>query len=316
MSAVVPPPAASGGITAAVKPVGAAAPGAPSRRRGPQNFYVSTARRLLRSRSGTAGLIALILLVVVAIFAEPLAPYDPLEQFADRQLMPPSAQHLFGTDDLGRDILSRVIYGARVSLFVGIVAVVIGSTVGISTGLIAGFAGGWLDAVIMRIWDVLFAFPSILIGIAIAAILGPGVTNAALALAVVSIPQFSRITRAAVIVEKAREYVQAARSIGVSESSIALRHVLPNTVSPLLVQLSLAMGYAVLLEAGLSFLGLGARPPEPTWGGMLNTSRQFLREAPYFAIFPGIVLSVLLLGLNYLSDALRDALDPKLVHLR
>jgi peptide/nickel transport system permease protein len=208
------------------------------------------------------------------------------------------------------------VYGSRISLFVGVLAVVIGSVVGVSSGLAAGYRGGWLDAAIMRVWDTLLAFPAILLGIAVAAILGPGVTNAAIALAIISIPQFSRITRASVLGEKQKDYVQAARCIGVGDVKIALRHIFPNTVSPLLVQLSLAMAYAVLLEAGLSFLGLGTQPPEPSWGSMLNTSRAYLRQAPWYAVFPGIALSILLLGLNFLSDALRDALDPRLSHLR
>jgi peptide/nickel transport system permease protein len=245
-----------------------------------------------------------------------IAPYDPLEQDGRAELVGPSAAHPFGTDELGRDLLSRVIYGSRTSLMVGVLAVTLGSLIGVTSGLAAGYVGGWLDALIMRVLDVLLAFPAILIGIAIAAMLGPGATNAAIALAIVSVPQFSRITRASVLGEKERDYVQAARSIGVRNVSIAVRHILPNTVSPFLVQLSLSMGYAVLLEAGLSFLGLGTQPPDPSWGGMLNASRTYLRDAPYYAIFPGIALSVLLLGLNFLSDALRDALDPKLTHLR
>jgi peptide/nickel transport system permease protein len=278
-------------------------------------FLGTTLRQLVRNPAGAAGLAIVASLVLIAVAAPLVAPYDPLEQGAT-ELAAPSRAHPFGTDDLGRDLLSRVIYGARISLLVGVVAVAIGSVVGVISGLAAGYVGGWLDAVIMRLWDVLLAFPAILIGIAIAAMLGPGVTNAAIALAVVSIPQFSRITRASVLAEKQREYVQAARAIGVRSAAIAWRHILPNTVSPLLVQLSLAMGYAVLLEAGLSFLGLGAQPPEPSWGGMLNASRTYLRDAPHYAIFPGLALSLLLLGLTFLSDALRDALDPKLTHLR
>lgn len=282
----------------------------------PRGLLLSTLARLIRNPAGAFGLVAVTLLVLMAIFAPVIAPYDPLEQDGRAELSPPSAAHLFGTDELGRDLLSRVIFGARTSLLVGVLAVTLGSLIGVSSGLAAGYVGGWLDTAIMRLWDVLLAFPAILIGISIAAMLGPGATNAAIALAVVSIPQFSRITRASVLGEKQRDYVQAARSIGVRGVGIAVRHILPNTVSPFLVQLSLAMGYAVLLEAGLSFLGLGTQPPDPSWGGMLNASRTYLRDAPYYAIFPGIALSILLLGLNFLSDALRDALDPKLTHLR
>lgn len=281
-----------------------------------RGLFLTTLGRLVRNPAGAFGLGLITFLALVAIFAPLVAPYDPLLQQDRAELERPSAAHPFGTDELGRDLLSRVIYGARTSLGVGVLAVALGSIVGVTTGLAAGYVGGWLDSTIMRLWDVLLAFPAILIGIAIAAMLGPGATNAAFALAVVSIPQFSRIIRASVLGEKQRDYVQAARSIGVRDIGIACRHILPNTVSPFLVQLSLAMGYAVLLEAGLSFLGLGAQPPNPSWGGMLNTSRTYLRDAPHYAIFPGLALSLLLLGLNFLSDALRDALDPKLTHLR
>ena len=282
----------------------------------PRGMFLTTLGRLVRNPAGAFGLTAVALLFLLAIFAPFVAPYDPLEQDGRAELVGPSAAHPFGTDELGRDLLSRVIFGSRTSLLVGVLAVTLGSLIGVTTGLAAGYVGGWLDTAIMRLWDVLLAFPAILIGIAIAAMLGPGATNAAIALAVGSIPQFSRITRASVLGEKQRDYVQAARAIGVRDIAIAVRHILPNTVSPFLVQLSLAMGYAILLEAGLSFLGLGTQPPDPSWGGMLNASRTYLRDAPYYAIFPGIALSILLLGLNFLADALRDALDPKLTHLR
>jgi peptide/nickel transport system permease protein len=283
---------------------------------GSQNFYVGVFRRLLRSPTGVVGLAVMALLVLTAIFAPVIAPYNPLAQHTGAELAVPSGTYWVGTDEFGRDIFSRIVYGSRISLIVGVLAVVAGGLVGISSGLAAGYFGGWLDACIMRLWDSLLAFPAILLGIAVAAVLGPGVTNAAFALAIVSIPQFSRITRAAVLSEKQREYVQAARCIGSGDGRIVLRHLLPNTVSPLLVQLSLAMAYAVLLEAGLGFLGLGTQPPDPSWGSMLNASRSYLRQAPWYAVFPGIALSTLLVGLNFLSDALRDALDPKLTQLR
>lgn len=290
--------------------------GAPTRRRSSAGFYMKTFRRLLRSPSGLFGLIVMVLLVLTALLAPLIATHDPLAQHPGAELSVPSSQYLVGTDEFGRDIFSRIVYGSRISLFVGVLAVAIGGLVGVSSGLAAGYFGGWLDASIMRVWDALLAFPAILLGIAVATVLGPGVTNAAVALAIVSIPQFSRITRASVLGEKQREYVQAARCLGAGDVRVALRHIFPNTVSPLLVQLSLAMAYAVLLEAGLSFLGLGTQPPDPSWGSMLNTSRAYLRQAPWYAVFPGLALTVLLLGLNFLSDALRDALDPKLTHLR
>jgi peptide/nickel transport system permease protein len=284
--------------------------------RGSQSFYVSVLRRLLRSPTGVVGMAVMALLVITAIFAPVIAPYSPLAQHTGSELAVPSNTYWLGTDEFGRDVFSRIVYGSRISLIVGVLAVAAGGVVGISSGLAAGYFGGWLDACIMRLWDTLLAFPAILLGIAVAAVLGPGITNAALALAIISIPQFSRITRAAVLSEKQREYVQAARCIGSRDGRIVLRHLLPNTVSPLLVQLSLAMAYAVLLEAGLGFLGLGTQPPDPSWGSMLNASRSYLRQAPWYAVFPGIALSTLLVGLNFLSDALRDALDPKLTQLR
>jgi peptide/nickel transport system permease protein len=286
------------------------------RRQRSGNFYVRVFYRLLRSPTGVIGLAVMALLVVTAVFAPLIAPYDPLAQHQGAELAVPSATYWVGTDEFGRDIFSRIVYGSRISLIVGVLAVMVGGAIGISTGLAAGYLGGWLDACIMRLWDTLLAFPAILLGIAVAAVLGPGVSNAALALAIISIPQFSRITRAAVLSEKQREYIQAARCIGSQDRRIVLRHLLPNTVSPLLVQLSLAIAYAVLLEAGLGFLGLGTQPPDPSWGTMLNASRAYLRQAPWYAVFPGIALSTLLVGLNFLSDALRDALDPKLTNLR
>jgi peptide/nickel transport system permease protein len=294
---------------------GVAAPAARRPRRS-ENLYARTVRRLLRSPSGILGLIAMALLLLTAAFAPWIAWYDPVVQFPGSELAMPSQRFLLGTDELGRDVFSRIVYGSRISLLVGVLAVSIGGIVGVSSGLVAGYQGGWLDSAIMRLWDTLLAFPAILLGIAVASILGPGVTNAAIALAIVSIPQFSRITRASVLAEKQRDYVLAARALGANSWRIAAGHIFPNTISPLLVQLSLAMAYAVLLEAGLSFLGLGTQPPDPSWGSMLNASRAYLRQAPWYAVFPGIALSILLLGLNFLSDALRDALDPKLTHLR
>lgn len=286
------------------------------RRQRSRNYYVNIFLRLLRSPTGVLGLAVMGSLVLTATFAPMIAPYDPLVQHAGAELAVPSSTYWVGTDEFGRDIFSRIVYGSRISLLVGVVAVVIGGLIGVSSGLAAGYWGGWLDACIMRLWDSLLAFPAILLGIAVAAVLGPGVTNAAFALAIISIPQFSRITRASVLGEKQREYIQAARCLGVSDWRIVTRHLLPNTVSPLLVQFSLAMAYAVLLEAGLGFLGLGTQPPDPSWGSMLNASRAYLRQAPWYAVFPGIALSTLLVGLNFLSDALRDALDPRLTNVR
>jgi peptide/nickel transport system permease protein len=267
--------------------------------------------RLLRNRAGIIGLLGLSVLVVAGLGANYLAPFDPLELHARDRLLAPGATYLLGTDDLGRDLLSRIIYGARISLSVGLVSVAIGGVVGVFTGLVAGYWGRWLDPVIMRVWDTLLAFPTILLGVVLAAIMGPGVVTAAVAVGINNIPTFSRLTRAGVLSEKERDYVLAAKTLGASDWRIAFRHILPNCVPPLLVQLALAMAFAALLEASLSFLGLGAQPPEPSWGSMLSKAQGFLRISPWFGVFPGLALAILLISLNFLADGLRDALDPR-----
>ncbi|MDQ6672724.1 MAG: ABC transporter permease [Chloroflexota bacterium] len=264
---------------------------------------------------GAFGLLLLALLVLLAILAPLVAPFDPLAQQGGQELRPPGSTFFLGTDEFGRDILSRVVYGSRTSLLVGVVAVAVGAGIGVPTGLVAGYEGGWLDAVIMRIWDAMLAFPGVLMGIAVITVLGPGAFNSAIALALVSMPQFSRLTRACVLAERRKEYVTAAYCLGAGTPRILLGQLLPNCMGPLLVQLSLSMGFAVLLEAGLSFLGLGSQPPEPSWGSMLNQSRAYLRQAPWYGVFPGIALAAMLVGLNYLSDALRDALDPRRINV-
>jgi peptide/nickel transport system permease protein len=283
---------------------------ATTRRREP-GLWAGAMRRVWRSPLGAIGVIVVGLVSAVAILAPFLAPCDPYVQFAGQELAGPLTRHLLGADELGRDILSRLIYGTRISLLVGIVSVALGVGIGMTAGLLAGYLGGWVESTVMRISDALLAFPAILLGIAVAVVLGPGIINAAIAVGIISIPQFARISRASVLVEKEKEYVQAARAGGLGDLAIVFRHVLPNTMAPLLIQMTLAMAYAVLLEAGLSFLGLGAQPPEPSWGSMLNTSRNYLRQAPLYGIFPGVALSLFLLGLNFLSDAVRDALDPR-----
>jgi peptide/nickel transport system permease protein len=293
----------------------ALAPVAARRRRPEEGPWRSAARRVWRNPLGATGVTVVALVTLVAVLAPVLAPYDPYSQYAGRELVRPLSQHVLGSDELGRDTLSRLIYGTRLSLLVGIVSVALGAGVGVTTGLVAGYWGGWLEAALMRVWDAVLAFPAILLGIAVATVLGPGLVNAALAVGIVNIPQFSRISRASALAEKEKDYVQAARASGLGDFRIVFRHVLPNTVAPLLIQATLAMACAVLLEAGLSFLGLGAQPPEPSWGSMLNSSRSYLREAPWYGIFPGLALSLLLLGLNFLADAVRDALDPRQKHL-
>jgi peptide/nickel transport system permease protein len=281
-----------------------------------QPAWVQVVVNIARSPMGAIGMAIVLLMGLMALFAPVIAPYSPVAQHPGMELQPPGAQFWLGSDDLGRDLYSRILYGARVSFAVGIIATALGAAVGISTGLLSGYMGGWVDSVIMRIYDALLAFPGIIIGIAVISILGPSTLNVAYALAIGGMPFFARLMRSSVLSEREREYVYAARCIGSGNGRIMFRHVMPNTLAPLLVQLSLAMGFAVLAEAGLSFLGLGTQPPDPSWGTMLNDSRAYLREAPWFGLWPGVALTILLVALNFLSDALRDALDPRRANLR
>jgi|HigsolmetaAR202D_1030399.scaffolds.fasta_scaffold03098_9 ABC-type dipeptide/oligopeptide/nickel transport systems, permease components len=269
-----------------------------------------TLRRLLRSPSGQIGLVCFAIVFCAGLFAPILAPYDPIEQFIGSELQPPSGQYWLGTDELGRDLLSRILYGARLALLVGVVAVGAGSLIGVSLGMLAGYLGGWFESVTMRLWDTLLAFPGVLIAIAISAMLGPGVFNVGLAVAIISLPGYARLARAGVLAEREKEYVLAARSLGVPVPTIIFRHILPNILPPILTQVALGMASAVFLEAGLSFLGLGAQPPEPSWGGMLADSRTYMRQAAWYGIAPGLAITLFLMGLNFLADGLRDALDP------
>lgn len=270
--------------------------------------------RTLRNPMGLFGASVLGTLVLCAVAAPILAPFDPLEQHPGSELLPPGAGFLLGTDNLGRDLLSRIIFGSRASLLVGVVAVGLGASIGILTGLAAGYFGGMVDNIIMGIYDALLAFPAILLGIGVVSVLGTGMLSVAYALAIASLPIFARLMRSRVLAERERDYVLAAQCIGAPARRIMGQHVLPNAISPLIVQISLAMAFSVLAESALSFLGLGTQPPQPSWGSMLNESRAYLRTAPGFGIFPGMALALLLLGLNFLSDALRDALDPRRVH--
>ena len=271
--------------------------------------------RLLRNPAGVIGLAGLAVLVLMALGADVLAPFDPLEQHARARLLPPGRVYLLGTDDLGRDLLSRIIYGSRISLAVGLLSVALGGVLGVATGLVAGYWGSRVDTVIMRTWDALLAFPTILLGVVLAAIMGPGVVAVAVAVGINNLPTFSRLTRAGVLSEKEKEYVLAARAAGVNDWRIAFRHILPNCVPPLLVQFALAMAFAALLEASLSFLGLGAQPPAPSWGSMLSRAQGYLRLSPWYGVFPGLALALLLVSLNFLADGLRDVLDPRRANL-
>ncbi len=315
-SVPAPPASAPSGGAGMLQPQIARAratrPGSWRRRQKP---WLQTLLAVVANPMGGVGATIVLVLVIVALLAPVLAPYSPLDQHPGQELQAPGGAFPLGTDQLGRDLLSRILFGARVSFTVGIVATGLGALVGVGTGLLAGYLGGWVDTVIMRFYDALLAFPGIILGIAVVSVLGPSSVNVAYALAIGSMPAFARLTRSCVLTERERDYVLAARCVGARDRRVMVQHVLPNTVAPLLVQLSLGMGYAVLAEAGLSFLGLGTQPPDPSWGSMLNDSRAYLREAAWYGLWPGLALTILLIGLNYLSDALRDALDPRRIHL-
>lgn len=286
----------------------------PTRARRPvaaRSPLVQALARVTRNPLGLFGLTVLSLLVLCALTAPIISPYNPLEQHVGAELRAPGGQYPLGTDNLGRDLLSRIIYGSRASLLVGVVAVALGAGAGIATGLAAGYFGGIVDTIIMRFYDALLSFPAILLGIAVVSVLGTGMLSVAYALAIASLPTFARLMRSRVLTERERDYVLAAQCCGATDRRIMWFHVLPNAVAPLLIQISLAMGFSVLAESALSFLGLGTQPPDPSWGSMLNESRAYLRTSPGFGIFPGAALAILLLGLNFLADALRDALDPR-----
>ncbi|WP_420341936.1 ABC transporter permease subunit [Paenirhodobacter sp.] len=271
-----------------------------------------------QNRGAVAGLCVFILLVLAAVLAPLLAPHDPTMQYRDALLVPPVWQeggrsaYLLGTDAVGRDMLSRLIYGAQYSLFIGIVVVSIALVGGILIGTVAGFFGGWVDTVIMRVMDVVLAFPSLLLALVLVAILGPGLLNAMIAIAIVYQPHFARLTRAAVMGEKAREYVTAARVAGAGNMRLMFRTILPNCLAPLIVQATLSFSSAVLDAAALGFLGMGAQPPASEWGTMLAEAREFILRAWWVVTFPGLAILVSVLAINLMGDGLRDALDPKL----
>ena len=271
---------------------------------------IATLAYLWHHRGGRIGLICVSVMLLVAIFAPFIAPYGPNEQFSGKELLGMSAEHWFGTDLLGRDILSRTIYASRVSLSAGALAVMLGAIIGTLMGLVAGTLGGWTDSVLMRITDSISAFPAILLGAAVVAILGPGFLQVAIAIAIAQSPLFARLARAIAMSEARLEYIEAAESMGAGKTRIIFRHILPNSAGPLLVQTSLSVGIAILLESSLSFLGLGVQPPNPSWGQMLSDSLRFLDFIPAYAILPGVALTIVLVGINLVADALRDKIDP------
>ena len=268
-------------------------------------------KRFFRDRIGIAGLI-LITLVVFSAFAAPfLGQGDPLAQEYGSRLDPPSTIHPLGTDELGRDVLSRVFFGGRISFIVGILSVAMASVVGVTSGIAAAYSGSWFDALLMRIMDAILVLPAVLWGVIVTTVFGASANSLALAVALVSLPQFARLARASAIIEAQAQYVEAARSIGTRPLQIMARHIFPNIVPPLIVQVTLTMAFAIQMEAGLSFLGLGVQPPDPSWGVMLSASRLHLYRAPLYAIAPGFVLALLLAGLSFMADAARRALDPR-----
>jgi peptide/nickel transport system permease protein len=266
-----------------------------------------------RKPLGACGALIVLALILLALAAPVLAPYDYREQNRADLLKPPSAAHLLGTDNLGRDIFSRLLYGAQTTLYVALVAVGLGTTAGSIIGLVSGYAGGHVDLILQRLMDMLMAFPTLILAIATVAVLGPTTTNVVVAMAIVFTPTANRVVRGSVLAEKENQYVEAARAMGAGGARIVFRHVLPNVMAPIIVIVSTSLGTAILVESSLSFLGLGPPPPTPTWGAMLSVgSRTFFERAPWMAIAPGIAISLTILGFNLLGDALRDILDPRL----
>jgi len=268
-------------------------------------------RRLLRRRGAAVGLAVITLFVVLAALASLIAPHDPLATSWTAIRKAPSSAHWFGTDEIGRDVLSRVVWGSRASLLAGVVSVLISLSIGVPIGLLAGYAGGTVDMLISRVTDAVLACPFLILAIALAAFLGPSLTNAMIAIGVSATPVFIRLTRAQTLAIKAEDFILAARAIGNAPWRVALRHVLPNVVPALIVQATLAIAAAVIAEASLSFLGLGQQPPAPSWGSMLNTAKNYVDSAPWMAVWPGVSIFVLVLSFNLVGDGLRDALDPR-----
>jgi len=276
------------------------------------SLFLDALKRLRKNRLAIVGMALIGAFLFMAAFANFITPYDPIEQDWKSVQKPPSRTHLLGTDELGRDLLSRIIHGARISMIIGLISVSIGLFFGTTIGLVAGYFGGWPDSVLMRLMDIMLAIPYVLLAIAIVAILGPGLWNTMIAIGIVTIPQFARIVRSSVLETKATDYVEAARALGASHLRIMLRHILINALSPLIVQSTLTIASAILNAAALGFLGLGAQPPTPEWGVMLSDGRLLLLVSPWIVTFPGIAIMLSVLGFNVFGDGLRDALDPRM----
>jgi peptide/nickel transport system permease protein len=277
-----------------------------------RSLWSDAFRRFRQNRGAMIGLGVILFMVLTAIAAPWITKYDPTVQELGDALLPPSTEHFFGTDQIGRDVYSRVVYGARISLRVGLISAAIACLIGIPLGLLSAYYLGWVDALIMRMVDILLAFPGMLLALAIMAILGPGLTNAMIAASIYVVPDYVRVTRGSTLSVKQMDYVIAAQAIGSPSGYIIVRHILPNVLLPLIVLTSLNVAGAILFTAGLSFLGLGAQPPTPEWGVMLTAGRQYLREAWWSLVFPGLAMTITILAINLVGDGLRDALDPRL----
>ncbi len=279
---------------------------------GPSSRLGRVSRHFLRTPSLLAGAVLLLAIAGLAIVAPWTAPYNPVEQDLTRQLLRPSPAHLFGTDEFGRDIFSRILYGARIALVVGILADGTAAILGVLLGLVAGFFGRWVDVAVMRSVDVLLAFPYLLLAMIVITVLGPGLLSTTLAIGIVHTPQFARLVRGTVLSLREQDFVEAARALGATTPRMLGRHIVPNILSPIVVMASLTIGFTITETAGLSFLGLGASPPTPEWGSMLATGRSFMLTAPWIATFPGLAVFVTVVGFNLVGDGLRDLLDPRL----
>lgn len=278
----------------------------------PDSPIKDTYNQLRKNRLATFGFFIIIFFILLGLFAPLISPYDYKEQVLSDRLLAPSSEHWFGTDDLGRDIFTRIAFGARLSLQIGFFAVIGALFFGTLLGLIAGFYGSWIDMIISRIFDILLSFPSILLAISVVAILGASLQNALIAIAIVNVPIFGRLVRSTVISLREEEYIMAAKAQGMKTGRIILHHILPNSLAPIIVQSTLGFGTAILDAAGLGFLGLGAQPPSPEWGKMLADSREFIQIAPWTLIIPGLAIMFVVLGFNLIGDGLRDVLDPKM----
>ncbi len=283
---------------------GAAAAAAPRRR-------YKAARQLARRPAALAALVVVLGFIVAAVAAPRLAPYDPNAIDYRSLRKPPSAAHWLGTDEVGRDVLSRVLWGARASLLAGVIPVSIAVALSVPLGLLSGMVGGWTDGLIMRINDAMLSIPFLIVAIALAAFLGPGLGNAMIAIGIAALPTFVRLVRGTVLAIRTEEFVEAARALGCSRPRVAVRHILPNTLPPLFVQASITVAAAIIAEASLSFLGLGQQPPAPSWGSMLNAAQRYLSQAPWMALYPGLMIFGIVMALNVLGDGLRDVLDPR-----